>query len=44
MVKTGFIMNIIAASLIVMVVYYVMPALWGLDLFSVPAAFTGDSF
>lgn len=41
MVRTGFIMNIIAASLIVLVVYYLMPILWELDLFSIPAAFTG---
>lgn len=40
MVRTGFIMNIIAACLIVLVVYFLMPQLWNLDLHSIPAAFT----
>lgn len=39
MVRTGFVMNIIAAILIVLVVYFLMPTLWNLDLHSVPDAF-----
>jgi sodium-dependent dicarboxylate transporter 2/3/5 len=39
MVRTGFVMNIIAATLIVLVVYFLMPVLWNLDLSIVPDAF-----
>lgn len=39
MVKTGFAMNLIAAVLIVLSVYFLMPVFWNLDLNSVPAAF-----
>jgi sodium-dependent dicarboxylate transporter 2/3/5 len=39
MVKTGFWLNIAALLLIVAAVLYVLPALWGIDLMSTPAAF-----
>ncbi len=39
MVKTGFFMNVIAATLIVMVVYFLMPVIWNLDLSVVPDSF-----
>ena len=39
MVRTGFVMNLIAATLIVLTVYFLMPTLWGLNLAVVPEAF-----
>lgn len=39
MVRTGFVMNIIAATLIVFVVYFLMPVLWNLDIATVPDLF-----
>ncbi|MFW3385340.1 UNVERIFIED_CONTAM: SLC13 family permease [Kocuria sp. CPCC 205274] len=39
MVRTGFWLNIVALLLIVVAVLYVLPALWGIDLMSTPAAF-----
>ena len=39
MVRTGFVMNIIAATLVVLVVYFLMPLFWGLELDVVPEAF-----
>ena len=39
MVRAGFVMNLIAATLIVLVVYFLMPTLWGLNLAVVPEAF-----
>ncbi len=39
MVRVGFVMNVIAATLIVMAVYYLVPAIWNLDLTNVPDAF-----
>lgn len=39
MVRAGFVMNLIAATLIVLTVYFLMPMFWGLDLSVVPEAF-----
>ncbi len=39
MVRTGFVMNMIAATLIVMVVYFLMPVFWDLQLDVVPESF-----
>ena len=39
MVRVGFFINIFALILIVMVVYYLMPIVWGIDLNIVPAEF-----
>ena len=39
MVRVGFYINIFALILIVMVVYYLMPIVWGIDLNIVPAEF-----
>lgn len=39
MMKVGFLLNLIAAALITMLVYYVVPLVWGIDLNSVPAEF-----
>lgn len=39
MVKTGFLMNLIAATLIILAVYFMVPVIWGIDLSTVPAAF-----
>ena len=39
MVRTGFVMNIIAATLIVLVVYFLMPIIWNLDISTVPDLF-----
>ncbi len=39
MVRTGFVMNIIAATLVVLTVYFLMPMFWGLQLDEVPEAF-----
>jgi sodium-dependent dicarboxylate transporter 2/3/5 len=39
MVRTGFLMNMIAVVLIVLMVYFMVPVLWGLDLTSIPEAF-----
>lgn len=39
MVRTGFVMNIIAATLITFVVYFLMPIFWHLDLSTVPDSF-----
>jgi sodium-dependent dicarboxylate transporter 2/3/5 len=40
MMKVGFVLNIIAAVLIVLLVYYVIPVVWDIDLNSVPVEFT----
>jgi len=40
MMKVGFLLNLIAAALITMLVYYVVPLVWGIDLNSVPVEFT----
>lgn len=39
MVKTGFLMNLMAATLIILAVYFMVPVIWGIDLSVVPAAF-----
>lgn len=39
MVRTGFVMNIIAATLVVLTVYFLMPVFWDLQLDVVPEAF-----
>lgn len=39
MVRTGFVMNLIAATLIVLVVYFLMPVFWNIDLSTVPELF-----
>jgi sodium-dependent dicarboxylate transporter 2/3/5 len=39
MVRVGFVMNIIAATLIVLAVYFLVPVIWSLDLRVVPEAF-----
>jgi solute carrier family 13 (sodium-dependent dicarboxylate transporter), member 2/3/5 len=39
MVRVGFFMNVIAATLIVMAVYYLVPTIWSMNLTDVPDAF-----
>ncbi|MFD2033478.1 SLC13 family permease [Belliella marina] len=39
MAKTGFVLNIISILLITLFIYYVMPLVWGIDLFDLPEAF-----
>ncbi len=39
MVRTGFLMNLIAVVMIVLMIYFLVPALWGIDLTTVPDAF-----
>ncbi|MEX1198802.1 MAG: SLC13 family permease [Pseudohongiellaceae bacterium] len=39
MVRTGFLMNVIAVVLIVLMIYFMVPVFWGLDLTSIPEAF-----
>ena len=39
MVRAGFLMNLIAVVTIVLMIYFLVPALWGLDLTSIPANF-----
>jgi len=39
MMKVGFLLNLIAAALITLLVYYVVPLVWGIDLNSVPVEF-----
>jgi sodium-dependent dicarboxylate transporter 2/3/5 len=39
MMKTGFALNVIATLLITLMVYFLMPVIWDLDLRHVPAAF-----
>ena len=39
MVKTGFWMNLISSLLLTLIVYFLIPALWGIDLFSYPVGF-----
>ncbi len=39
MVRTGFLMNLIAVVLIVLMIYFMVPVFWGLDLTSIPEAF-----
>jgi len=41
MVRTGFRMNVIAVVLIVLMIYFMVPLFWGLDLTTIPAAFQG---
>ncbi|MDP2285388.1 MAG: anion permease, partial [Pseudohongiella sp.] len=39
MMKVGFLLNLIAAALITLLVYFVVPVIWGIDLNSVPPEF-----
>ena len=39
MVKTGFWMNLISSLLVTLIVYFLIPVLWGIDLFSYPVGF-----
>lgn len=39
MVRTGFLMNLIAAVIVVLMVYFLVPLLWGLDLAAIPESF-----
>ncbi|MDP2284938.1 MAG: SLC13 family permease [Pseudohongiella sp.] len=39
MMKVGFLLNMIAAALITLLVYFVVPVIWGIDLNSVPPEF-----
>jgi sodium-dependent dicarboxylate transporter 2/3/5 len=39
MMKVGFLLNLIAAGLITLLVYFVVPLMWGIDLRTVPAEF-----
>ncbi|MBO1914208.1 anion permease, partial [Microvirga sp. 3-52] len=41
MVRVGFLVNLFALFLIVLVIYFLMPIAWGLDLHNVPAEFFG---
>jgi sodium-dependent dicarboxylate transporter 2/3/5 len=40
MMRVGFLLNIIAAVLIVLMVYFLVPILWDIDLHSVPLEFS----
>lgn len=39
MAKVGFLLNILAALIIVLFVYFTVPLIWGIDLYGVPEAF-----
>ena len=39
MVKTGFVMNVISIILVTIYIYYVLPIIWDIDLFSFPSDF-----
>ena len=42
MMKVGFLLNLIAAALITLLVYFVIPVVWGIDLTSVPPEFINN--
>jgi sodium-dependent dicarboxylate transporter 2/3/5 len=39
MMRVGFLLNLIAAGLITLLVYFGVPLIWGIDLLTVPAEF-----
>ncbi len=39
MVRAGFWMNIISTSVLFVIIYYLMPLIWGIDIFNYPAEF-----
>jgi len=40
MMRVGFLLNIIAATLIVLMVYFLVPVIWDIDLNVVPPEFS----